>query len=255
MPSHKHVLSWAVLILLVCTSASGATVASVPRLEQGTWVMDTTGTLHPDTIAKINNFGKYSVNAGQRQIAVAVVDSTGRIAPSTFAARLFNRWAMKKDGVLLLISRNGQKAAVVLGRGVKTSVKSKDTREVVTQLAPLLRDARLDDAAIEGTQRLSQLLHLNGTVLLEASPPPPRPRESQAGWFGLRVILILASINAVVFGALRYFVPWEPSASGRSDGDDFRGGSSGGYSSNDGGHASASSYSGGGGSSGSGGGY
>jgi uncharacterized membrane protein YgcG len=263
MPGQRHLLIWALLALLVCIPATGATVASIPRLAKGTWVMDRTGTLRSETIKSANEYGNLSVRSGWGQLAVVVVDSTGKVSPRTFAARLFKRWALGEKGALLLISKGDRKAEIVLGDGLDAPVDLKRRKELMKHLVPMIASGNIDGAVLEGTQQLSQLLSLKGTVQVQ---PDLLLAETLVKGCGtspmLLILLMLASVFTFAFGGLNYLT--RPSGRGAvytrssSDDDFFRTSSSRRDSSHDGGHASASSagnsYCGDNGSSGSGGG-
>ncbi len=114
--------------LLLCAlgfPAQGETVDSIPRPRQGSWSVDTTGTMHTSTLAAVDQWGSAINDRGLGQLAVAVVRTTEGRNPRTFATELFNRWGIghagRDDGALLFIALQDRKAEIILGNGVDTA--------------------------------------------------------------------------------------------------------------------------------------
>jgi uncharacterized membrane protein YgcG len=162
MQGRRSLLVWTVLALLVCLPASGATVDAIPRLAPGTWSVDTTGTLRPETLEEVDRLGTQVDASGQGQLAVVVVDSTEGAQPRAFATDLFNRWGLghadRDDGVLLFVALSDRKAEIILGDGVDTASDVGRSDALMARLIPFFARGELDGAVLEGAHGLGTLL-------------------------------------------------------------------------------------------------
>ncbi|HLM47027.1 MAG TPA: TPM domain-containing protein [Myxococcaceae bacterium] len=121
----RALLSCTLLLCALSLPAQGETVDSIPRPHQGSWSVDTTGTLHTSTLAAVDQWGSAINDRGLGQLAVAVVNTTEGRNPRTFATELFNHWGIghagRDDGALLFIALQDRKAEIILGNGVDTA--------------------------------------------------------------------------------------------------------------------------------------
>jgi uncharacterized protein len=150
------------LAVLACLPALGATVDSIPRPATGTWSVDTTGTLRPETLAEVDRLGTSLDASGQGQLAVVMVDSTEGVQPRAFATDLFNRWGIgnedRDDGTLLFIAMSDRKVEIVLGDGVDTADDIQRSDALMESIIPLLKAGDPNGAVLEATRGLSTLL-------------------------------------------------------------------------------------------------
>ncbi len=254
IPGRRGALIWAMLAVLACLPALGATVDTLSLPAQGTWAVDTTGTLSPETLAAVNRLSTNLDASGQGQLAVAMVDSTEGVQPRSFATDLFNRWAIghedRDDGVLLFIAMTDRKVEIVLGDGVDTAGDLQRSDAVMERITPLLKAGDPNGAVIEGTRGLGTLLvqssHNRGTTpaSLEQDDDGSGSSQNSSGWL---FYLILAGLFAGGVLGLNLLLGTRNRGGPSSGGGYFGGGYSGGGSSGGGGGGSSS----GGGSSGS----
>ena len=162
LQGRRGVLVWTMLAVLACLPALGATVDTIPRPAQGTWSVDTTGTLRPETLAEVDRLGTSLDASGQGQLAVVMVDSTEGVQPRAFATDLFNRWGIghedRDDGVLLFVAMTDRKVEIVLGDGVDTADDIQRSDTLMALITPLFGGGKPDEAVLEGTRGLSTLL-------------------------------------------------------------------------------------------------
>jgi uncharacterized protein len=233
MRGPRSVLVWTVLTLLVCLPVSGATVDSIPRPATGTWSVDTTGTLRPETLAEVNRLGTEVDASGQGQLAVVVVDSTEGVQPRAFATDLFNRWGIgneaQDDGVLLFVALGDRKLEIVLGDGVDTSEDLERSDALMARLVPLFKSGDLDAMVLEGTRGLSTLLAQS--PLHTGTTPAGGERKTATGGDAPWSLFSIGAVLALIWLLSR-------GSSGSSSGGTFFGG---------GGSYSGGSFSGGGG--------
>ena len=177
MLDRRRTLAWWMLVLFVGLPAMGATVESIPKPSPGTWSVDTTGTLRPETLAEVNRIGTQLNESGYGQFAVVMVDSTEGLKPRAFATELFNRWgignAARDDGALLFVAMTDRKVEIVLGDGVDSAEDTKRSDAVMASILPIFKRGDADAAVLEGARGLNTLLaqHPAGTISAPGTSP------------------------------------------------------------------------------------
>ncbi len=248
MGSRRSFLAWILLAVLLCLPASGTTGSAIPRPAPGSWAVDVTGTLRPETLAEVDRLGTQLDASGQGQLAVVVVDSTNGTSPRAFATNLFNLWGIgqvsRNDGALLFIALDDRKAEIVLGNGVDSARDIERSDALMARLVPLFAGGEPDAAVLEGARGLSTLLaqsSLNTSVREDAKSAPP---QGIGGLIAVTALIIFAALLVRVMlwwdekgggpreprlpGKRRdVFIPQTNSSSGSSSGGgSFGGGSS-----------------------------
>jgi uncharacterized protein len=118
-------------LILVLTSVVATAVAVAepltsipnPRVKDGTWVTDLTGTLRPDTVSRLNaTLGALEKDTGI-EMAVVVMQSLDGASIEEAAAKLFAMWGIGKkgrdNGVLLLWSTGDRRLRIEVGYGLE----------------------------------------------------------------------------------------------------------------------------------------
>jgi uncharacterized membrane protein YgcG len=176
----RGVLVSTLLALLLSLPALGATVDSIPRPAPGSWSVDTTGTLRPETLAEVNRLGTNVDASGQGQLAVVMVDSTEGVQPRAFATDLFNLWGIghedRDDGVLLFVAMSDRKVEIVLGDGVDSAADTERSDALMARILPLFKAGDPDGAVLEGTRGMETLLAQSS---LNTGAPPEESGKSQ----------------------------------------------------------------------------
>ena len=181
------------LFLVCCSVAStalGVTVGEVPRPAAGAWSVDMTRTLSAQTLAEVDRLGNALVSEGQGQLAVVVVDTTGRRPPREFALELFNQWGIgmagRHDGALLFIALNDRAAEIILGDGVDgPSEQARSDDIMASGVVPAFKRGSPDDAVLAGAQGLHQLIlssEINQPSSEAATAWDPAAEESFYGY-------------------------------------------------------------------------
>ena len=141
------------------------------------------------------------------QIAVAVVTTTGSTAIEDYSIDLARAWGVGQkgndNGVLLLIAYRDRKLRIEVGRGLEGTLTDLDSGRIIRErLVPLLREGRVGDAVVQGTDAIRQRL---GDTEVGALPPPPAPappRSTGLPVLGLVTLLGLGSLG--LFGRRRH---------------------------------------------------
>lgn len=170
--------------------ALGVTVKEVPRLAVNAWSVDTTRTLTPQTLAEVDQLGNALVRDGQGQLAVVVVDTTGRQPPRAFALELFNRWGLgtagRDDGALLFIALDDRAAEIILGDGVDgPNEQARSDAIMANDVVPAFKRGSPDDAVLEGARGLHQLIvtsELNQPRNAQEAALAWDPRLEESAW-------------------------------------------------------------------------
>ncbi len=154
---------WVLACCSVASAALGVTLGDVPRPAAGAWSVDMTRTLAPQTLAEVDRLGNALVSEGHGQLAVVVVDTTGRRPPREFALALFNQWgigtASRHDGALLFIALNDRAAEIILGDRVDgPSDQARSDDIMASGVVPAFKRGSPDDAVLAGARGLHQLI-------------------------------------------------------------------------------------------------
>lgn len=117
----------ALLLTALVLGAAPWELASPPK---GQFALDETKTLRADTLGTLDAIAKAIDDSGAGQLGVVVVQTTGGVAPRTFATNLFNHWGIghagRDDGVLLFLALKDRKAELIVGDGQPLSASDTD---------------------------------------------------------------------------------------------------------------------------------
>jgi hypothetical protein len=132
-PGSSVSVVWAVLFfvstpLLLAARAEPLTSIPNPRVQNGTWVTDMSGTLRADTIARLNErIGEFERATGA-EMAVVVIRSLDGSSIEEAAAKLFELWGIGKkgqdNGLLLLWSTGDRRVRVEVSYGSRASCRT-----------------------------------------------------------------------------------------------------------------------------------
>ncbi|MFP2957899.1 TPM domain-containing protein [Myxococcus sp. 1LA] len=196
--------TWTWCVFLACwvlgAPALGVTVEEVPRLAAGSWSVDMTRTLAPQTLAEVDQLGNALVHDGKGQLVVVVVDTTGRREPRDFALALFNQWGIGKagrdDGVLLFVALKDRAAEIILGDGVDGPADQAMSDDIMaTGVVPAFKRGSPDDAVLEGARRLHSLV-----VTTELNQPPAADAEDPHWYNPVHEAAYTDAFDLPVFG-------------------------------------------------------
>jgi uncharacterized protein len=199
----RALLCFTVLLCTLGFPAWGEPLHSIPRPPRGSWSVDVTRTLSPETISEVNRRGAEVNDEGLGQLAVVMVNTTNGRNPRAYATELFNLWGIghvgRDDGVLLFIALKDRKAEIVLGSGVNSPEDTRRSDAVMANdIIPAFKRGNPDMAVLAGTRSLSDLLersplnassaditHASATVPVQAVSVPRRvspPEPAMAGY-------------------------------------------------------------------------
>jgi uncharacterized protein len=138
-----------------------------------------------------------------RQVAVAVVRTTGDRSLEDYTIDLARDWGVgsegRDNGVVLVIAVRDRRLRIEVGRGVEDVLTDLEAGRIIDErLVPLLADGRYGDAVRQGSDAIRSAL---GDRRVGTLPPPPEP-EPETGTVGpgalllplLLVVLAVASL-------------------------------------------------------------
>jgi uncharacterized protein len=176
------------LALLLATAARGAeSLASIPnpRVQNGTWVTDTSATLDPKTIALLNERAAAFERDTTAEIAIVVIRSLDGLAIENAAVKLFEMWGIgKKDrdnGLLLLWSTGDRRVRVEVGYGLEGALPDGKVGAILDQyVIPRFKADQFDQGLLDGVDAL--IAAARNEPLALASPSTESYDDVSGGW-------------------------------------------------------------------------
>ncbi|MEO6236724.1 MAG: TPM domain-containing protein, partial [Vicinamibacterales bacterium] len=113
------------LLIVIAATARAESLASIPnpRVQNGTWVTDTTATLTPELVAVLNeHIAAFERDTGS-EMAVVVIRSLDGLSIEEASEKLFRMWGIGKkkqdNGLLFLWSTGDRRVRVEVGYGLE----------------------------------------------------------------------------------------------------------------------------------------
>lgn len=186
--------------LAVVTFIAGPTVAQdFPRFTAP--VVDAADVVPADVEERVNAaLNDYQRRSGN-QIAVAVVETTGRMSLEDYSIDLARRWGIGRkgndDGALLLIAYDDRRLRVEVGRGLEGELTDLESGRIIREhVVPLMRQDDIGRAIEVGTSEIRRAL---GDT--ELGPPPQAveaPEDDSApGWAAFLPVFFLIPFLAM----------------------------------------------------------
>jgi uncharacterized protein len=189
------------VILLGCSSPA----ASLPEFTAP--VVDSIGRVSAEVETQINSELISFQQSGGPQIAVAVVDSTGRATLENYSIDLARSWGIgdkeKDNGVLLLIALEDRTLRIEVGSGVEGELTDVTAGRIVESvMLPRLRANDVDGAVRDGARAVMQVWR-GENVVLEPTVPSntiteATPQQSIFGiilFFGLILLFVTLAVR------------------------------------------------------------
>jgi uncharacterized protein len=197
--SYAPAARWRALVAgawLAIASSFGAAQQPVPPLTGR--VVDTTATLAPDALARIDaKLAAFEARKGS-QIAVLLVRTTAPEALEEYALRVAEQWRIGRggvdDGVVLVVALDDRRLRFEVGYGLEGAVPDALARRIIAEtIAPRFYEGDIAGGLDAGLDALIGLI--DGEPL-----PVPIAREPEGEPFAaLPVVLIFALVAAPLF--------------------------------------------------------
>lgn len=146
-------------LLIAAVGAEPLTGIPNPRTRDGSWVTDMSGTLRPETVARLNAMiGDLERTTGA-EMAVVVIQSLDGLSVDEAAVELFELWGIgKKDrdnGVLLLWSTGDRRLRVEVGYGLEGVLPDGKVGAILdAYVMPKFRSNQFDEGVLAGVEAL-----------------------------------------------------------------------------------------------------
>jgi uncharacterized protein len=191
----RRLSPWAAAWLVVAILSAAAQQA-VPALTGH--VVDTTGTLTPEVVARLEaKLAAFEDRKGS-QIAVLLVSTTAPEAIEEFSLRVAEQWRIGRggvdDGVVLVVARDDRRMRFEVGYGLEGAVPDALARRIIAEtIAPRFYEEDFAGGLEAGLDALIGLI--DGEPL-----PVPISREPEVEPFAaLPIVLVLALLVAPLF--------------------------------------------------------
>jgi uncharacterized protein len=175
-------------MLLLATNAVGAdSLASIPnpRVRNGTWVTDTSGTLDPTIVAQLNARAAAFERDTTSEIAIVVIRSLDGLTIEDAAVKLFQMWGIGKknrdNGLLFLWSTGDRRVRVEVGYGLEGALPDGKVGAILDQyVIPRFKANQFDQGVLDGVDAL--IAAAKSEPLALASPSTESYDEGGHGW-------------------------------------------------------------------------
>jgi uncharacterized protein len=216
-------------VLLVQTAAR----AEKPQdLKPQGYVNDFAGALSPDTRTKLTAFCTELDQKAHAQIAIVTVHTLDGDSIEDYSIQVAQKWGVgpKSDrGVLILLVVDDHKYRVEVGYGLEDILPDGKVGGFGRQAVPALRQGDYSGAVMLLTYSIAEVIAEASNVKLTGAPPPRRSEQRDHGLPPGVVVLIV--ILFLLFGGLRWLLPFGLFGGGRGPwmGGGFGGGGFGGF--------------------------
>src|SRR6516164_8060925 len=155
--------------LLLCWVSIAAADVAVPPLTGR--IVDLTGTLSADTIARESQRLKDLQTRKGSQVAVLIVPTTQPESIEQYSIRVADTWKVGRkgidDGALLVVAKNDHKLRIEVGYGLEGALTDVTARRIIDEMiVPRFKRGDFDVGIAEG------ITHMIGVIDGERLPPP-----------------------------------------------------------------------------------
>jgi uncharacterized protein len=204
------------MVVATAMAAGSPAAAAVPSAAPPSFsapVVDAAGVV-PDGVEQSVNLAleDYRRRSG-RQVAVAVIGTTGDRSLEDYTIDLARAWGVgtkgRDNGVLLLVATRDRRVRIEVGRGVEGRLTDLEAGRIIRErLVPLLAAGRYGEAVQQGTDAIRAALGDRRVGTL----PPPQAEPVAAGTTGGATlfvpILLVGLFVASLFGRRRRRRRW-----------------------------------------------
>jgi uncharacterized protein len=196
------------LALLIASHARGESLASIPnpRVQNGTWVTDTSATLDAKTVALLNQRAEAFEHDTASEIAIVVIRSLDGLAIEDAAVNLFEMWGIGKkthnNGLLFLWSTGDRRVRVEVGYGLEGALPDGKVGAILDRyVIPRFKANQFDQGVVDGVDAL--IAAARNEPLALASPSTQSYDGASSKWPAWLALLGLGPIGAAFAVALR----------------------------------------------------
>jgi uncharacterized protein len=195
------------LALLLCWAFAAAADVAVPPLSGR--VVDQTGTLSSDDVARLTQTLRGLELRKGSQIAVLIVPTTEPETIEQYAIRVAEAWKIGRkkvdDGALLVVAKDDRKLRIEVGYGLEGALTDVTAKRIIDEIiTPKFRSGDFAGGISDGVDRII------GVVDGEPLPAPVQPRQTSdflsnfdpLNPFVIVGVIVLGGIFRGLFGRL-----------------------------------------------------
>ncbi|HKH69864.1 MAG TPA: TPM domain-containing protein, partial [Vicinamibacterales bacterium] len=176
-----------VCLLLFAATAHAESLAGIPnpRVRNGTWVTDTSGTLDPPVITLLNERASAFERDMGGEIAIVVIRSLEGLTIEEAAEKLFKMWGIGKksrdNGLLFLWSTGDRRVRVEVGYGLEGALPDGKVGAILDQyVIPRFKANSFGEGVVDGVDAL--ITAAKNEPLALASPSTESYDDAAEGW-------------------------------------------------------------------------
>lgn len=206
----ERLVAAAVAALVLLGRADLATAAEPAVPTPRGFVTDLTGTIPPETEARITRLLEELRAKTGAEIAVLTVETTAPLDDFTYAMKVADAWKPGRKGgdtgIVFLVAVRDRKLRILTGYGLEGILPDGLVGEIEDQeVLPAFRAGRIDEGIVRGVTTLaSRIAAARGVTLTGVPPPRPRPaagRIPPALWVFVLVVVLLFVLLMVYGGS------------------------------------------------------
>lgn len=193
--------AWLIAMLLALAAPfSVRAEVAVPQLSQR--VTDLTGTLTPDTIARLENTLAQFEAAKGSQIAVLMLPSTAPEDIAEYGIRVAEQWKVGRkgvdDGAILIVAKDDRRVRIEVGYGLEGVIPDAVAKRIIEEdIVPRFKQGDFSGGVEAGVTRMMRL------VEGEPLPPPQATSGVEADNMDKLVLFLFAGIiGGKILGAI-----------------------------------------------------
>ncbi|MFZ5638177.1 MAG: TPM domain-containing protein [Pseudomonadota bacterium] len=181
-------------ILLGLLSFASAAAVPVPPLTSP--VVDTTGTLAAEEIARLERQALALQRSSGAQLQILMLSSTAPQSIEDYAQRAFDAWKLGRqgvdDGLLVVVAKDDRKVRIQTGTGLESKVTDATAARLIQEyLVPKFRRGDYAGGLDDATLVIASLM--NGRPL-----PPPMAAQDTGRLGGGAVVLLVIGVMAAI---------------------------------------------------------
>lgn len=190
---------FAMLLALASSFAAHAEVA-VPALTQR--VTDLTGTLTPDTVARLESTLAQFEAAKGSQIAVLMLPTTAPEDIAEYGIRVAEQWKVGRkgvdDGAILIVAKDDRRVRIEVGYGLEGVIPDAIAKRIIEEdIVPRFKQGDFSGGVEAGVSRMMRLIEG------EPLPPPQASATVEADNMDKLVLFLFAGIiGGKILGAV-----------------------------------------------------
>lgn len=197
----------ALILLLVCISGQGESVATLPP--PSNYVNDFAGVLSPSTVQAMDALCRAVDQQAHAQIAVVTIhtidpDKSGATPTiEEFATALEDKWKVGKKGtdrgVLMLLVITPRRGRIEVGYGLEGILNDARVGDIGRAMAPYARQNDYNDAVTLGVRDLANIIAADAGVSLDAAASNSvHPEPQSAPMSGTEALLLGGSVLVIL---------------------------------------------------------